>query len=145
MLTDEQKQSRVKMIEYYDETRFEILELIKRDIENYEKYFIDHSKKNEIEFCNAIMSIIGDDLLVELLYNYFNDVATYKEYLLYFTLNEEYEKCVGVQYLLNSLSEHINHILNCSSHDDDVRNGLHLLFTSIQERMESQFNETYGL
>lgn len=144
MLTDEQKHSRDLLVTWYDEIRWNVIQHIERDKYNYERYFEDYSKRTPEEFCQDMIKIIGDTALGEMLYSYSEDLYTYKQYLLYFTINEEYELCVDVKYCINSLFEHIKHIIDCCNPDENTKEGLRILFNALWTNLEREWTDTYG-
>lgn len=147
-MTNEQIKNRQLMVDWFDEIirKDNINEHIERDLNDYEKYFefIKNSQFNEV--CEKIVNSIGDLEFGNVLYNYLEDYYTYKEYMLYFQVIEDYKKCAVIQKLIEYLFEHINHIVECCrGENDDVKEGVNFLFDVMVKNLNNEFIKEYGL
>lgn len=143
-MTDEQKIQRNILMGWYTEIRYNVIEHLNRDTDTFEKYFDHYSKSTPQGYCDEIVIIIGDSSVTEWIYNYLDDLFTYKQYMLYFQMNEEYEYCVNVQYCINSLFEHIKHLIECCNETEGIKGGMHLLFAHLWDSIEKEWTATYG-
>ena len=131
-LTRSQKESRENLLDWFSQTRSSIIEHINRDTEDYEQYLIIKGSKTPDEFCSSLMRVLGDNVLENVLYYLMEDYYTFKEYELYFNLNEEYEISLKVRHLEVSLFNHIQHLIECThSKDGEVREGLIILVKAL--------------
>jgi hypothetical protein len=147
-MTNEQIKNRQLIVDWFDEIirKDNINEHIERDLNDYTKYFelIKNSPPEEV--CQRIVRFIGDESLGNVLYNYLDDYYTYKEYILYFQIIEDYEKCAVIQKIIEYLFEHINHIVECCrGENDDVKEGVNFLFDVLVKNLNNEFIKQYGL
>jgi hypothetical protein len=147
-LTNEQRKNRELLIGWYEEIMREgnIYEHIDRDYDDYSKYFESTKNTEPDVMCEKLIKLIGDTELGEVLYHYLEDYYTYKQYLLYFTLTEQYEVCIRVNKLVEFLFNHIGHIIDCCrGTDPDVKEGLTFLFRALVDNLNNEFIKEYGL
>ena len=145
-LTISQKQSREDLLDWFSKTRSSIIEHIDRDTEDYKQYLIIKDSKTPNEFCSSLMKVLGDNLLNDVLYYLMEDYYTFKQYELFFNINEEYEISLKVKHLEVSLFTHILHLIECShTKDNEVRQGLILLSKALLSNLDNSFIDQYGL
>jgi hypothetical protein len=146
--TKEQITNRETLIGWYDEIVRDgnIQEHIDRDIDDYTKYFESiKNTSNEVE-CEKLVKVIGETPLGDILFHYLEDYYVYKQYILYFTLTEQYERCIIVKKLIDFLFTHINHIIDCCrGGDNEVKDGLIFLFKTLVINLDKEFINEYGL
>lgn len=134
--------NRQDLINWYGSIRSEIIEYIN----NEEKDYIDYTKLYESigkdEFCKRVSRII-DERTESILYQYMDDLYTLKSYNLYFLSTEEYEYCKRIKVLMDSLYDHINHMLICVAGDN--YHSYVFLFKKAMEQLEDEFTEQYGV
>lgn len=147
-LTNEQKKNRNLLLEWHSEIIREgnILEHIDRDFDDYSKYMELNKTIDAPTLCEKLINLIGEVELGEVLYHYLEDYYTYKQYILYFSLTEQYELCSKVQQIIEFLFQHIGDIINCCrGKDEEVKQGLTLLFKALVDNLNKEFIKEYGL
>jgi hypothetical protein len=145
-LTRSQKESRENLLDWFSKTRSSIIEHIDRDTDDYGQYLIIKEGKTPDEFCSSLIRVLGDNVLENVLYYLMEDYYTFKQYELYFNLNEEYEISLKVRHLEVSLFNHIQHLIECSHpKDSEVREGLIILVKALLSKLDNSFIEQYGL